>query len=134
MTHRVAALLLAIMSAPVSAQWLQHRDPATPRTKDGKPNLSAPAPRASSGTPDLSGVWAAEPSDELKRRLGSGAANPLDADLQFISRYALNILSDFKPEDEPMRPEAAAILRQRRETSGKDSPTSHCLPAASPSR
>jgi hypothetical protein len=132
MTHRVAAIFLAIMSAPVAAQWLQHPDPATPRTKGGAPNLSAPAPRASSGTPDLSGVWAAEPSDELKRRLGSGAANPLDADLQFISRYALNILSDFKPEDEPMRPEAAAIFRTRQETLGKDIPTSHCLPGGVP--
>jgi hypothetical protein len=132
MTHRVAALLLAIMSAPVSAQWLQHRDPATPRTKDGKPNLSAPAPRASNGTPDLSGVWAAEPSDDLKRRLGSDDRNPLDADLQFISKYALNILADFKPEDQPIRPEAAAIFRQRTENSGKDSPTSHCLPGGVP--
>jgi hypothetical protein len=132
MTHRVAALLLAIMSAPVSAQWLQYRDPATPRTKDGKPDLSAPAPRAASGTPDLSGVWAAEPSDDLKRRLGSDDRNPLDADLQFISKYALNILADFKPEDQPIRPEAAAIFRQRTENSGKDSPTSHCLPGSVP--
>jgi hypothetical protein len=120
------------MSAPVAAQWLQHRDPAIPRMKDGKPNLSAPAPRASNGTPDLSGVWAAEPSDDVKRRLSGDAANPLDADLQFISRYALNILADFKPEDEPIRPEAAAIFRQRKEALGKDSPTSHCLPGAVP--
>jgi hypothetical protein len=125
-------MFLAIMTTPVAAQWLQHRDPATPRTKDGKPNLSAPAPRASNGTPDLSGVWAAEPSDDVKRRLSGNAANPLDADLQFISRYALNILADFKPEDEPIRPEAAAIFRQRKEALGKDSPTSHCLPGAVP--
>ena len=28
-----------------------------PRTTDGKPNLSAPAPKRPDGTPDLSGVW-----------------------------------------------------------------------------
>src|SRR5207245_9466820 len=29
-----------------NAQWLDHPDSRTPRTRDGKPNLSAPAPRA----------------------------------------------------------------------------------------
>jgi len=132
MKHCVAAIFLAIMSTPVAAQWLQLRDPTTPRTKGGEPNLSAPTPRASNGTPDLSGVWAAEPSDELKRSVGSDDTNPLGADLQFISKYAFNILADFKPEDEPIRPEAAAIFRQRTETAGKDIPTSHCLPGGVP--
>ena len=36
-----------------SAQWLNYPAPGTPRTKDGKPNLSAPVPRASNGKPDL---------------------------------------------------------------------------------
>ena len=127
-----AAALVAVLSAPVAAQWLHQPDPTTPRTRDGQPNLSAPAPRAPDGKPDLSGVWAAEPSDELKRRLGTDDSNPLAADLQFISKYAFNILSDFKPEEEPLRPEAAALLRQRAETNGKDSPTSHCLPGGVP--
>src|SRR5207244_7550001 len=39
------------------AQWIKLPFPGTPRTKDGKPNLSAPAPRASDGHPDLSGIW-----------------------------------------------------------------------------
>jgi hypothetical protein len=129
-TYRIAAIVLAAMSTPLAAQWLQYREPTTPRTKDGRPNLSAPAPRAPDGKPDLSGVWAAEPSDELRR--GRGSDDPLGADLQFISKYALNILADFKPEEEPIRPEAAVLLRQRKETSGKDSPTSHCLPGSVP--
>ena len=53
-------ILILLAGVGVHAQWLNHRDPETPRTKDGKPNLSAPAPRASSGKPDLSGVWQAE--------------------------------------------------------------------------
>jgi hypothetical protein len=130
MTYRIAAIVLAAMSTPVAAQWLQHRETATPRTKDGRPNLSAPAPRAPDGKPDLSGVWAAEPSDELRR--SRAPDDPLGAELQFISKYALNILADFKPEEEPIRPEAAALLRQRMETSGKDIPTSHCLPGSVP--
>src|SRR5438093_10542801 len=39
------------------AQWIKLPLPGTPRTDDGKPNLSAPAPRASDGHPDLSGIW-----------------------------------------------------------------------------
>ena len=129
---QITVMLVAALSVPLAAQWLRYRDPGIPRTKDGKPNLSAPAPRAS-GKPDLSGVWAAEPSDELRRQLGIDASsNPLSADLQFISKYAINILGDFKPEAEPIRPEAAAILRQRMANSGKDTPTSHCLPGGVP--
>src|SRR5437870_7760415 len=39
------------------AQWIKLPLPSTPRTKDGKPNLSAPAPRAFGGYTDLSGIW-----------------------------------------------------------------------------
>ena len=38
-------------------QWLNYPAPGTPRTRDGKPNLSAPPPCASNGKPDLSGLW-----------------------------------------------------------------------------
>ena len=61
-------ILLAGTISCASAQWLNYRDPKTPRTKDGKPNLSAPAPR-SQGKPDLAGVWQTEPSppEEMAR-------------------------------------------------------------------
>ncbi len=130
---KLTPILVVALAAPLAAQWLNQRDPTIPRTKDGKPNLSAPPPRAANGRPDLSGVWAVEASDQLGRQLGVDAAvNPLGADLQFISRYAINVLSDFKPAEEPLRPEAAAMLRARQQTFGKDIPTSHCLPGGVP--
>ena len=43
------------MSHAVSAQWLNYPTPGTPRTRDGKPDLAAKAPRAN-GKPDLSGT------------------------------------------------------------------------------
>src|SRR5579871_6431220 len=41
------------------AQWLSYPAAGTPRTADGKPNLTAKAPRVH-GKPDLSGVWMTE--------------------------------------------------------------------------
>jgi hypothetical protein len=121
--------LLLVMSAPLMGQWLRHPDSTLPRTRDDLPDLSAPAPRAADGHPDLTGVWAAQPSEEMKR--ASGETNPFGADLQFISKYALNIFADLKPDEEPLRPEAAALLRQRR-AHGAEMPTTHCLPGGVP--
>ena len=45
-----AIALVAVASLPLSAQWLRYPTPGTPRLADGKPNLSAPAPRAADGT------------------------------------------------------------------------------------
>src|SRR5207247_11374537 len=39
------------------AQWPQVKTPGIPRLPNGKADLSAPAPRAVDGHPDLSGVW-----------------------------------------------------------------------------
>ncbi len=65
----ITALVLAIEA---QAQWLNHVPPGTPM-KNGKPNLTAPAPRAPDGKPDLTGVWAHEitPVAEFKRLLGA---------------------------------------------------------------
>jgi len=48
---------LACLALTAQAQWIKLPLPGTPRTKDGKPNLSAPAPKASDGHPDLTGIW-----------------------------------------------------------------------------
>ena len=102
--------------------------------RDGKPNLSAPVPRASNGKPDLSGVWQAQASEAGEVRRLIRDPNQVDPalNLQTASKYVMNILADFKPGEEPMRPETAAILRQRMQTFGKDGPTSHCLPGGIP--
>ena len=135
------ALLAIVLAYPAcaQAQWLNYPDPRIPRTRDGKPNLTAPTPRASNGKPDLSGVWqayASEPGEMLRLLQGPAprSVNQIDPgiDLQTFSKYFLNVLADFKPGEEPMRPEAAALLKQRGQSQGKDVPTSHCLPGGVP--
>jgi hypothetical protein len=128
-----AACLCAPYSA--SAQWLNHPTPGTPRTRDGKPNLFAPAPRASNGKPDLSGVWQVEPPPpgEIERLFPNiGDLTVPGDDPSVFSKYFLNILADFKPEEAPMRPEAAVLFGKRAQTLGKDGPTSYCLPLGLP--
>src|SRR5689334_11695369 len=51
------AMVLAVAPGVLSAQWLHYPTAGVPKTKDGKPNLAAPAPRTADGKPDLSGIW-----------------------------------------------------------------------------
>ena len=119
------------------AQWLNYPAPGTPRTRDGKPNLSAKAPRASNGKPDLSGVWQTEyaPTGENERIFGSAVkdfAVPGD-DPSTFSKYFLNILADFNPQNSPMRPASRRISAQERERDGApDNPPAKCLPQGLP--
>src|SRR5689334_11134561 len=120
---------LGIAGNAAYAQWLNYPTPGIPRTRDGKPDLTARAPRASGGKPDLSGVWHVQPTPlaEQKRLFGDDidktALPGMEPDT--ISKYALNILADFKPGDSPMRPEAAAYLGRRTQL---DRPSINCLP------
>jgi len=50
----------------------------------------------------------------------------------FPTKYFLDILSDFKPEDTPLLPSVAAALMLSRTTVRKDNPGVHCLPRGSP--
>jgi len=116
----VLALVVASVSAPVAAQWLNYKNPGVPRTPDGKPKLDAPAPRALDGKPDLSGVWMHERTsvEEMKRLFGRLVDEALKVDVPGMEigtqhKYGFNILVDFTPQDAPMRPETAAIVQRR---------------------
>jgi hypothetical protein len=98
--YKLATILIA-MSVSVLAQWPKHPTPGLPRTPDGKPALSAPAPRAANGKPDLSGVWMV--------RNGS-----------FFLTWGL------KPDE--MQPWAAAVYKQREADFRRDTDGINCLP------
>jgi hypothetical protein len=132
MSHQRLSVLFAFFTTGISAQWVNFPTPGVPRTRDGKPNLSAPAPRTAEGKPDLSGVWMHEHDftsvADVKRLFGaalgdSQTANaiidsvvPLDVPgMEFGTqhRYSFDILIDIKPGESPLRPEAAEIMRRR---------------------
>src|SRR5215472_16348226 len=114
MNRRISSLSAAVMIAtlPAAAQWLNVPTKGIPRTKDGKPDLSAPAPRKPDGKPDLSGVWLGDSRNQ---------------------KYHLNLAADFKPGEFPTQPWAEALTRERM-TKAHDSewPSTHCLPTGVP--
>jgi hypothetical protein len=85
------------------AQWINHPTIGIPRTKDGKVNVSAPAPRDRDGKPDLSGIWTV--TDQ---------------------KYLDNLGAD--GVEIPMLPWAAKIYAERQENNGRDRPSGRCLP------
>jgi hypothetical protein len=126
----------ALLCTGAHAQWLHYPTPGIPRTRDGKPNLTARAPRAATGNPDLSGVWQAEyaPPGENERLFGQGLKDyvvPGD-DPRTFSKYFLNILSDFKPGEAPMSPEGAALFGKHLQGGNKESPSTRCFPQGIP--
>ena len=122
---------LFALFAPANAQWL-HPDPNIPRTCDGKPVLTAPAPRMS-GKPDLSGVWeAARPTIDAPRSY-TGRATPDPVNLQIDQSDAADIRRSvffgMNREQEPLKAEAIAVLSKRQ---NEPPPAVRCLPQGVP--
>lgn len=120
MPHPRLFVLFVIFAVGMHAQWLNFATPGIPRMADGKPNLTAAAPLAADGKPDLSGVWLHEHTSlaEMRRIFGAVAdtrekVNVPGMEADSISKYAIDILLDFKGQESPLRPEAAALMRGR---------------------
>lgn len=106
-----ASLGLGLWAGVANAQWwLDVPAGKVPLTADGKPNLTAPAPRAADGKPDLSGVW--EP----------------------IKTYSRDLADDLvTPGEVPFQPWAKALAATRADGSqSRDDPPAHCLPQGVP--
>ncbi len=90
----------------------------------------------SNGKPDLSGVWqtAYAPPGENERLIGEETKTfaVLGDDPTQFSKYLMNILVDFKPEDSPLRPEFVTLFRRNSDRKATESPVARCLPQGLP--
>jgi len=101
-------------------QWFDYPTAAVPKCPDGKPNLTAPAPRTADGHTDFSGMWGWEAFVPCGKRCG---------DTQ-VGQEFLNIASRLKGGP-PYQPWAAALVKERRGQQDKD-PNVHCMPRGAP--
>ncbi len=123
-----AALALTVASfisaSPLAAQWLKYPTAGVPRSRDGKPNLTAPTPRTPEGKPDFSGMWLTAdgmPCNKLAEGFQQcGSELPM-------SRYGINIGAGL-PGGLPYQPWAAEQVKYQTEQNSKDDPHARCLP------
>jgi hypothetical protein len=109
MTIALMLVLVTLMDATAYAQWVDVPPPEVPRTRDGKPNLSAPAPRSSDGKPDLSGVWQAD------------------------NKYVTDLAVDLPANAVPFQPWAKALYEERKSGAReREDPPANCLPQGVP--
>jgi hypothetical protein len=116
------AFSVLMLGATTSAQWLDYPARNVRRTKDGKPVLTAAAPKTRDGRPELSGVWLPDNTPGVKGTNGE----PLPG--HFIS-----VTFGVKDEDVPFTPQGLAVFRKNLAGQGKDDPGAFCHPMGMPS-
>jgi hypothetical protein len=124
----VGALLVLWMSMPAAAQWITVKTPGVPHLPDGRPNLKAPAPRATDGHPDLSGIWMTVSTTPCPDLIRDGQ-DCQEKDIP--SLQAINIGYGM-PGGLPYQPWAAALVKRRTADFSRDDPHTHCLPSNVP--
>jgi hypothetical protein len=114
----VLVVMSTLIATPLAAQWLQYPTAGVPKLPDGSPNLEAPTPRTADGKPDLSGMW--EP--EKNRPCPPDGCPDMEVPQEFVNiGWSLNA-------GPPYQPWAAEIRESRMDQNGKDDPVSRCLP------
>ena len=113
------AALVSLATVHIAAQWVHYPTARVPRTRDGKPNLSARAPLGVDGKPDFSGVWE---NDGFSPDTVEGLDNAGPPKTPFFD------LSWGIKDGVPYQPWAADLTNKRKAEFSKDNPDARCLP------
>jgi hypothetical protein len=118
------AVVGVLFTVPLSAQWFHYPTTGVPRLANGKPNLTAATPKTPDGKPDLSGVWLISNALPCPKDLRDG-----DDCIEKIplSHEAVDFGSSV-PGGLPYQPWAAALVKQRVADLSKDDPHARCMP------
>jgi len=140
-TAAVGAFLA--FSFAIVAQWPSFPTPGAPKTKDGQPDLNAPAPRTADGKPDFSGVWNAPrggpgPGEGKDKGKGKGKGpgdvpppppNATASATAGIPEGMFQNMGQSMPGGLlPYQPWALKLRNDRLAENSKDHPDAHCLP------
>jgi len=112
-------LLLAVTAGP--AQWLHYPTAGIPRGSDGKPNLTAPAPKTRDLKTDLSGLWL--PDNDATTKGTNGESLP---------KLFIDIARGLKPGELSMQPWAQSLMTERARNFQADDPLTTCKPVGGP--
>ena len=133
------AIIVIGCSVSLPAQWPRYPAPGVPRDAQGLVLVDAPTPRTPDGKPDLSGNWLRADRQPPTGRGGPGTRNvgsviieppvapfPPDPSSPPVATF-FNIGANI-PDGLPFTPWAADLRKQRMAANSKDNPDANCLP------
>ena len=145
MKMSIAAIAVLIaFSSSLSAQWPKYKEAGVPRDAEGRMLMDSRTPRTPDGKPDLSGDWMRADRDPLPQELAgvvtargetsrSGVAaerttpafppDPNSPPLATFFDIGANVQGGL-----PFIPSAAELKKSRMATSDKDNPDANCMP------
>lgn len=113
------AIVFISAVAIANAQWVNYPTAGIPRTSDGKPDLTAPAPKNADGKIDVSGIWLHLPGENAPKSNPGG----LPGTVFYFMEPGAQI---------SYQPWAEALYKKRAAEFGAGRPTEHCLPHGIP--
>ena len=136
--------LLVACSSSLLAQWPKYKEPGVPRDAEGRAIMDGRTPRTPDGKPDLSGDWVRADRDPLPQELAGVVTargettrtgvivepptppfpqDPNSPPLATFFDIGANLAGGL-----PFKPAAAELKKKRMATDNKDNPDANCLP------
>src|SRR6185295_15148339 len=136
--------LLVVCSGSLLAQWPKYKEPGLPRDAEGRVQMDGRTPRTTDGKPDLSGDWVRADRDPLPQELAGVVTargettrtgvivepptspfppDPNSPPLATFFDLGANLTGGL-----PFKPAASDLKKKRMATDNRDNPDANCLP------